>query len=125
MLQKSRVLPLFVFVFITGYVLFRSQPFLMPFKYADLIAHAILFITITAYVQAAFPDRTGLTLAMLFSLAIGSELIQSTAFLPLRTMSMSDALANLGGVILASGLPGVMSAMNRFRSPVFAIKQSR
>lgn len=97
-----------------GYALFRAQSFEMPFAHADLVAHAALFAAITLYALFAGRYRPHIVLRLILALAVGSELLQSTAMLPMRVASVSDVVANLAGVILGMFIVQVF----RPRTPV-------
>lgn len=94
---------------VCGYFLFRQTPLPQGFAHSDKLGHVGGFFALVLLGYQATSCRVGvpflILLAGLLALAVGSEWIQSV-WLPLRTASMGDLAANLGGYV--SGLTAVV-----------------
>ncbi|MBK1718420.1 hypothetical protein [Thiocystis violacea] len=88
---------------ICAYCLFRPSALTVPFAYSDKLAHLAGFFTLVLFAGLATGRRGigfAILMATLLALAIGSEWIQGTRFLPLRQGDAWDLTANLVGAWL-------------------------
>ena len=83
------------------YFLFRPEPFFLYFEHMDKLGHFAIFCTLYLLSYITFGTRlnTGVLVLLLLALAIGSELLQGSVFLPRRYYSAEDIMANISGLI--------------------------
>lgn len=101
---NSKKTTLLKVVFIIS-VIFASFLFLkqsghsgISFQHADKIAHFLIFFSLTLLLDLSFKLSVSKNLLILSTYAVIIELLQS--FLPYRTASLGDILADILGVII-------------------------
>lgn len=101
-------------VLVCGYFMFRQGPLPQWFAHSDKLGHVGGFFALVLLGYRATSCRIRfpflILLTSLLALAVSSEWIQS-AWLPLRTASIADLAANLGGYAL--GLVAVAGLQRR------------
>lgn len=100
-----RVLLLAALVFI-GWQSLTPNPVPLPAAGGDKLAHLFGFLGLALLADLAWPDRPigWRALALLATYGAGIEIAQ--AYVPNRTTSVADLVADLGGLALYTGLLG-------------------
>jgi VanZ family protein len=96
---------------VCGYFLFGQNPAPELFHGSDKVGHAggFFVLVMLGFLATGEIGRAFLLILIgLLTLAAGSELIQQTALLPLRTSDVGDLAADLGGCIAALCLIAVL-----------------
>ncbi len=88
------------------YGLFRAEPFPEYFLFSDKVGHFLAFCLLIIVARGVFYARLHFSLILipLLVLAVCSELVQASAWLPDRHYSIGDVGANLGGLFVGLGL---------------------
>lgn len=114
---------------VCGFFMFRPTPLPLWFVHSDKWVHSGSFFTLVVLGYCA-TSRVGVAflimLAGLLALVLGSEWVQGSGLLPLRTADGWDLVANLSGCVL--GLVGVagleiLSIQSKRKGRVTAIDQ--
>ena len=84
------------------YFLFRPEPFFLYFEHMDKLGHFAVFCILYLLSYMTFGTRlnAGVLVVLLLGLAIGSELLQGSVYLPHRHYSTEDIMANISGLIV-------------------------
>ena len=95
----------FVIFLITSVYLMMDKPgdLQLGFAINDKLAHACTFFILTLLISRGFPDHYGL-LMLAYVAAFGLAIEGVQYFLPWRSFSLADWLADIAGILVYHGL---------------------